>query len=159
MDGSNGARETRWEAVGLGWVVAVLAGIVISSILRLMYGFFAEPPIERGEFTAAVVVVSLLSGFLAYLMGGYAATRLAGYAGGKHGALTAVFGLIAGIVLAAILSLFEIIFAEGVAVPPVSFGLAGAALVAGLLLFLVNLFGGLVGGKLGEPAHTGIKRF
>ncbi len=85
MDGSNGARETRWEAVGLGWVVAVLAGIVISSILRLIYGFFAEPPIERGEFTAAVVVVSLLSGFLAYLMGGYAAARLAGYAGANTG--------------------------------------------------------------------------
>ena len=64
-----------------------------------------------------------------------------------------------GIVLAAILSLFEIIFAEGVAVPPVSFGLSGAALAAGLLLFLVNLFGGFVGGSLGEPAHTGNKRF
>ena len=159
MDKSNSARETRWEAVGLGWAVAVLAGIVIFSILRLLYGFFAEPPIERGEFTAAVLVVSLVSGFLAYLMGGYAAARLAGYAGGKHGALTAVFGLIAGIVLAAILSLFEVLFAEGVAVPPVSFGLTGAALVAGLLLFLVNLFGGFVGGNVGEPTHTGNKRF
>ncbi len=57
MDRSNGARETRWGAVGLGWVVAVLAGIVISSVLRLLYGFLAEPPIERGEFTAAVLVV------------------------------------------------------------------------------------------------------
>ncbi len=158
MDGSDDARETRWGAVGLGWVVAVLAGIVISPILRLLYGLFAEPPVERGEFTAAVVVVSLVSGFLAYLIGGYAAARLAGHAGGKHGALTAVFGLIVGIVLAAVLSLFGVLFVEGVAVPPVGFGLAGAALIAGLLLFLVNLFGGFVGGKLGDPAHPEIKR-
>ncbi len=138
----------------MGWVVAVLAGIVISSILRLLYGFFAEPPIERGEFTAAVMVISLVSGFLAYLMGGgYAAARLAGYAGGKHGALTAIFRLIAGIVLAAILSLFEILFAEGVAVPPVSFGLAGGALLVALLLFLVNLLGGYLGGKWGQPVY------
>ncbi len=158
MYGNNDARETRWGAVGLGWVVAVLAGIVISPILRLLYGLFAEPPVERGEFTAAMVVVSLVSGFLAYLIGGYAAARLAGHAGGKHGALTAVFGLIVGIVLAAVLSLFGVLFVEGVAVPPVGFGLAGAALIAGLLLFLVNLFGGFVGGKLGDPAHPEIKR-
>ena len=39
-----------------------------------------------------------------------------------------------------------------VALPPVGFGMAGAALIAGLVLFLVNLFGGYIGGKLGEPS-------
>jgi hypothetical protein len=32
-------------------------------------------------------------------------------------------------------------------------------LLAGLLLFLVNLFGGYVGGKLGEPSYPDVKRF
>ena len=147
-----------WGAVALGWAAASLAGLLVSPVLRRLYGLFVEQPVERGAFTVALVVVSLVAGFLAYLIGGYAAARLAGCAGGKHGALTAVLGLVVGIVLAAILSLFGVLFAEGVAVPPVGFGLAGSALVAGLLLFLANLFGGFVGGKLGEPAHTGTKR-
>ena len=84
----------------MGWAVAALVGIVIFPLFRLSYGLFAEPPIERGEPTAAVVVTSLVSGFLAYLIGGYTAARLAGHSGGRHGALTAVLGLIVGIVLA-----------------------------------------------------------
>ena len=150
---ARGARATRWGAVAFGWIVAVLTGIVISPILRLLYDFFAEPPVERGELTAALVVISVLSGFLSYLVGGFVAAKMARYSGGKHGALTAVFGLILGIILAIVLALFGIIFAEGVAVPPVSFGLTGAAVVAGLLLFMANLFGGFVGGKLGEPSR------
>ncbi len=144
-------RSIRWGAVAFGWVLAVLTGIVVSTILRQMYGLIAEPQVERGVFTAAVVVVSLVSGFLSYLVGGYVAARTARYAGGRHGALTAVFGLIAGVILAIILAFFGIVFAEGVAVPPVAFGPIGAAWVAGSILFLVNLFGGFVGGKLGEP--------
>ena len=157
MDRNDDARETHWGAVGLGWVIAALAGVVISAIVRLSYGLLAEASTGRGELTAAVVVISLVSGFLAYLIGGYAAARIAGHSGGKHGALTAVFGLVVGIVLAAVLSLFGILFAGGVAAPPAGFGLAGAALLAGLILFLANLFGGYVGGKLGEPSDADLK--
>ena len=81
------------------------------------------------------------------------AAKMSRYSGGKHGALTAVFGLIIGIILAIVLALFGLVFAEGFTVPPASFGFAGAALVAGLVLFLVNLFGGFIGGKLGEPSR------
>lgn len=145
------ADETRWGAVVLGWAIAVVAGGVISPTTRFLYGLFAGPDVERGELTVALVVVSLVSGFLAYLIGGYVAARVAGRAGGKHGALTAFFGLVVGIVLAVVLALPDVIFAEGVALPPAAFGLANAALLAGLILFLVNLFGGYVGGKLGDP--------
>lgn len=158
---SDGAAQggIRWGAVVLGWAVAVLAGIVISPLLRMVYGLFAEPSIERGELTISIVVISLTSGFLSYLIGGYVAARLARYSGGKNGAMTAVFGLVAGIVLAVILGVFGVVFTEGVAVPPVGFGLAGRALLAGSILFLINLFGGYVGGQLGEPSRPGIKRF
>ena len=54
-----------------------------------------------------------------------------------------------GIVLAIILAIFGVVFTGGVALPPVNFGLAVAALLAGLVLFLVNLLGGYLGGKLG----------
>ena len=147
---------TRWGAVALGWVVAVLAGVVIGTVARQIYGLIAGPPVEGGELTATVVVISVVSGFLSYLVGGYVAARIARRSGGKHGALTAVFGLIAGTILAIVLVLLGTVFAEGlaaVAVPPSSFGPIGAAWAAGtLILFLVNLFGGFVGGKLGEPS-------
>ncbi|MDX6380344.1 MAG: hypothetical protein QOI57_1368 [Rubrobacteraceae bacterium] len=150
---TNGVKGICWGAVALGWVVAVFTGIVISTILRQMYRLLTELPVERGEFTATVVVISSVSGFLSYLIGGYAAAKTARHSGGKHGALTAVFGLIVGIIL----SLIGVVFTEGVAVPPAAFGPIGAAWVAGLILFLVNLFGAFVGGKLGEPSDTDVK--
>lgn len=161
---SGTARETaggtRWGAVAAGWVVAVLAGLIVSPTLRFLYGLISEPPALRGELTAGLVVVSLTAGFLSYLVGGYVAARVAHKSGGKHGALTAVFGLMLGIIVAVFLALFGVVFAEGVALPPASFGVAEdpLALAASLVLFLVNLFGGLIGGRLGEPAPDDLGR-
>lgn len=143
--------EVRWGAAALGWIVASAAGILISPVVRYLYGVVAQPEVERGEFTSTVVAISFVSGFLAYLIGGYVAGKLAGTSGGLNGAMTAVFGLAVGLVLASVLALFGVLFSEGVAMPPAGFGFAGVALLAGLLLFLVNLLGGYVGGKLGEP--------
>ena len=157
MNGT-GRKGISWGSVALGWAVAVFAGAVISPILRVLYGLVSEPPVERGEFTAAVVVIAVISGFLGYLIGGYLAARLAGYSGGLNGAMTAVFGMVLGVILAVILAVFGLIFVEGVAMPPANFGLAGEALLAGLILFLVNLFGGFVGGKLGEPSRPDVWR-
>ena len=143
--------STRWAAVALGWAVAVLAGVVLSPLLRSLYGLLAGPGAERGSFTTAVVVVSLVAGFLSYLLGGFVAAKAGLRSGQKHGALTAFVGLSAGVVLALILTPFQVIFPEGVALPPACFGLGADTLVAGLILFIANLFGGFVGGTLGEP--------
>ena len=167
---SGGARGVRWEAVASGWAIAVLAATVIDPILVLLYGYFVEPPTERVDLTATVVVISVVSGFLSYLVGGYIAAKMARHSGGKHGALTAVFGLGIGIAMGIVLALSGLVFTKDITtlptdfgladvVPPVSFGLAGPALIAGLILFLVNLFGGYVGGKLGEPSYPDVKRF
>ena len=149
------AGGTRWGPCFLGWAVAVFTGLVVSRLLRLLYSSLSELAVGRGELTATLVVISLVAGFLSYLIRDNVAARAAGCSGGKHGALAAVLGLIVGLALAVVLGLFGIVFAEGAALPPVGFGLAGAALLAGILLFLTNLFGGFVGGKLGEPPATG----
>ena len=158
---STGARGgIRWGAVVFGWAVAVFLGILTNIIFRQIYGLLAEPLVEAGELTATVVVLSGVSGFLSYLVGGYAAAKRAGHRGGRHGALTAVFGLIVGVVLAIVLVLFGAVLGEGVAevvVPPASVGPIGAVWAFGAILFLINLFGGLVGGKLGEPSRPDIK--
>jgi hypothetical protein len=155
MNGSE-RKGVSWRSVALGWVVAAIAGGLINPFLRVLYAIVSKPPVGREEFTASVVVIALVSGFLAYLVGGYAAAKFAGYSGGLHGAMTAVFGVILGVILAAVLTTFGIVFAEAVAMPPANFGLLGHALLAGLILFLVNLFGGYVGGTLGEPSRSEI---
>lgn len=142
----------RWGAVILGWAVAVLIGVALSPLLRLLYRL-AAPLKEGAEVTAGSVVVALLAGFAAYVAGGYLAARLAGGSGGLHGLLTAVFGLLAGIGLAVLLAIFGVIFAGGVALPPVGFGVGSAGLLAGLILFAINLMGGYAGGKLGDPVY------
>ncbi|PLS86570.1 MAG: hypothetical protein CYG60_06530 [Actinobacteria bacterium] len=148
------ADGTRWRAVALGWAVAVLVGIVISTLLRLLYGSLLGPEVERGSLSPTVVVVSLVAGFLSYLMGGFLAARSARYSGRKHGALAAFVGLTTGVVLTLILTPFEAVFAEGVALPPSCFGAEGDSLLAGLALFAANLFGGLIGGTMGEPLRA-----
>ena len=149
--GDSTGNSIRWAAVVLGWAAAVLAGVVLSPLLRSLYVLLAGPGAERGSFTAAVVVVSLVAGFLSYLLGGFVAARVGLRSGQKHGALTAFVGLAVGVVLALILTPFRVIFPEGVALPPACFGLEADTLVAGLILFFVNLFGSFVGGTLGEP--------
>jgi hypothetical protein len=166
---SDGAGGLLWEAVASGWAIAVLAATVIKLILMLLYGGFAAPPVEYEGLTATVVVISIISGFLSYLIGGYVAAKIARDSGGKHGALTAVFGLFIGITTAITLASLGAVFAKGVTappagfgfadvIPPASFGFASPALIAGSILFLTNLFGGFVGGKLGEPSSPDVKR-
>lgn len=147
--------DTRWTAVILGLAVAVVAGIATSSLLRSLYGLLIGPEAERGSFTAAVAVVSLVSGFLSYLLGGYVAAKVARRSGRRHGVLAALAGLLLGIVLALALAPFQVVFVEGVALPPACFGLEGEGLLAGLILFAANLFGGFVGGTIGEPLQPG----
>jgi hypothetical protein len=143
----------RWKSVVVGWLGAAVTGLLVSPLLRSLYGVAVPPPIGRSDLTASLVTVSLVSGFIAYLVGGYIAARIARRSGGLHGAMTAVFGLVVGIVLTLVLAPFGVVFVEGVATPPVGFGLARqAAMIGGGLLFLVNVFGGYVGGKLGEPS-------
>ena len=154
----NAGEGIRWGSVALGWLVAAVVGSLLSLLFSALYGLVDEPPAESGEVTAGFVVLSLVSGFLAYLAGGFVAGRSAGYSGGLNGAMTAVFGLILGVIVAAILTVLGVTFAEGVAMPPANFGLAGGVLLAGLVLFLVNLFGGFVGGKLGEPSRPEVRR-
>lgn len=134
----------------LGWAAAVLLGVALTPLLGLLYRL-AAPLAEGAEVTAGSVVVALVAGFAAYVVGGYLAARSAGYSGGLHGLMTAVFGLLLGIALALALAVFGVILAGAVALPPVGFGVSSAGLFAGVILFAINLMGGYVGGKLGEP--------
>lgn len=148
----------RWGSVALGWLVAAAAGAAVRPLLGALYGSLDALPAEAGAPNATTVVLALVSGFLAYLLGGFTAARSSGHSGALHGAMTAVLGLVLGLVASAVLAPFDAVFAWGVAAPPANFGLGGEALAGGLLLFLSDLFGGYVGGELGEPTRPELRR-
>lgn len=151
-------KAIRWGRVVLGWLVAAAAGAVIRPLLGALYGSLAALPAGTGASNATTLVLALVSGFLAYLVGGFTAARSSGRSGALNGAMTAVLGLVVGLAASAALAPFDAVFAWGVAAPPANFGLGGEDLAGGLLLFLSNLFGGYVGGELGEPARPEFRR-
>jgi hypothetical protein len=121
--------------------------------LRAAYDALTGSAVTPGRFTAGLVIVSLVSGFLAYLFGGYVAGRFARRAGGLHGAMTAVLGAAIGAVLAA----FGVV-SGGIIVALIGLGFGEVTASIALALFLAYLFGGYVGGKLGEPSEPAVRR-
>ena len=144
----------RWEGVALGWLVALPAGLLLGPLFRAAYDATTGSAVTPGKFTAGLVIVSLVSGFLAYLFGGYVAGRFARKAGGLHGAMTAVLGAAMGAVLAA----FGIAVSGGVLVALFGLGFGEVTASTAIALFLAYLFGGYVGGKLGEPSEPAVRR-
>jgi len=143
----------RWEGVALGWLVAIPAGLLFSPLLRGAYDALTGASVMPGKFTSGLVIVSLVSGFLAYLFGGYVAGKFARRAGGLHGAMTAVLGAATG----AILGAFGIAVSGGILVTLIGLGFGEVTASTALALFLAYLFGGYIGGKLGEPSEPAVK--
>jgi hypothetical protein len=146
-----------WRAVLVGWVVAVVTGIVVNLVFEAAHIFlFGGDALTATNPTAAVVTISLLSGFLAHFAGGYVAGRRAGVDGGLHGAAVAILGtlfLISAVTVVAAIAVATagILFVEGaIPFPPVTVGLARGALLTGLALLLLNLVGAFFGGTLGQ---------
>ena len=144
----------RWEGVALGWLVAIPAGLLLSPILREAYDSLTGASVMPGKLTSGLVIVSLVSGFLTYLFGGYVAGKFARRAGGLHGAMTAILGAATGAVLAT----FGIAASGGVLVTLIGVGFGEVTASTALALFLAYLFGGYVGGKLGEPSEPAVRR-
>jgi hypothetical protein len=143
-----------WKFVVFGWVAAIVVGIVLNLIFRAANRWLFDAGPLGLEDTAALVTISLISGLLAHSVGGYVAGRGARYRGGLNGAMVALLGtaaVIAAVVVVAAIALATAgaVFA-GDASLSVPRGGLGGVLITLLVLFLVNLLGGYLGGKLGE---------
>src|SRR5215213_1130772 len=148
----NAGGNIRWEGVALGWLVALPAGLLLGPLLRAAYDALTGSAVTPEKFTSGLVIVSLVSGFLAYLFGGYVAGRFARRAGGLHGAITATVGALAGAVLGA----FGVV-SGGILVALIGLGFDEVTASTALALFLAYLFGGYIGGKLGEPPEPAMR--
>jgi hypothetical protein len=151
------SEKVNWRAVILGWAVAIVAGIVLNLLFEAAHILlFGGEALNAANLTTVVVTISLISGFLAHFAGGYVAGRRARVSGGLHGVMVAILGFVFVVVAVAIVSAILVATAGivliegGLPLPSVTLGFAGGALLASLALLILNLLGGLFGGKLGE---------
>jgi hypothetical protein len=151
------SQKTNWRAVVLGWAVAIAAGIALNLLFEAAHVLlFGGGGLNAANLTTGVVVISLLSGFLAHFAGGYVAGRRARASGGLHGVMVAILGfcfvvVAVAVVAAILLATAGVVLVEGgIPLPSVTLGFAGGALLASLALLALNLLGGFFGGKLGE---------
>jgi hypothetical protein len=151
------SEKTNWRAVILGWAVAIATGIVLNLLFEAAHVLlFGGEALNAVNLTTGVVAISLVSGFLAHFAGGYVAGRRARVSGGLHGAMVAVLGFLfvvgaVAVVSAIVLATAGVVLVErGAALPSVTLGFAGGALLASLALLALNLLGGFFGGTLGE---------
>lgn len=138
----------------MGWAAAILTGIVFNLVFRAAHRWLFDGGSLELADTPALVSISLISGFLAHSVGGYATGRRARTWGGLNGAMVAVLGtaaVIAALVLVAAIALATAgaVFPGNLSLPPSTSGIGGI-LLALLSLFVFNLLGGYLGGKLGE---------
>ena len=150
----NAGENIRWDSIALGWLVALPAGLLIGPLLGAVYDALTRASVTPGKLTSGLVIVSVVTGFLAYLVGGYVAGRFARKAGGLHGAMTAVLGAAAGAALGA----FGVSLSGGILVALIGGGFGEFTTAAAFALFVAYLFGGYVGGKLGEPSRPAMQR-
>lgn len=133
---------TSWGSVLGGWLAAVGALALFVPAGALLVG--AATPAPDSPLLAVPVIFAV---FVAYLIGGYVAGRLAGERRSWHGLMSAVWGilvaLVAGLIAGGVSS------ANGVAltIPNVDVTAYPSALTFGAILgFLVALLGGWLGG-------------
>lgn len=164
MSGRRGGSGTSWASVLIGWLAAlgavlILGGIVsavVGAILAVL-GFGGSS--EAGTAGLFGVLVTL---FLAFLVGGYGAGRMAGRQGTRHGFLVALLALIVTLVLALLGGVVGLASnPQGVALPGVPSDIAQQGLgtvltLGGVLALLLPFVGSAIGGSWGE--RTGRRR-
>jgi hypothetical protein len=167
IDRDVGRREARRRYGGLD-IPASLAGMLVALALVVILGGIAaaiigaigyqvglkgqQEELSIGAFIAGAVVL-----FIAFVLGGWAAGRIARYDGGKNGIMTAVWAIILAAILAilgAVLGSNYDVFAK-VNLPQwfSSDAFTLQAVITGVVSLVMMLLGGFLGGKWGERFH------
>jgi hypothetical protein len=144
-----------WKAVLVGAVVAYLVAMAISfisaavlvTVLRDGLAGGGTPDLWPEPAWLSLLITGLMQ-FLAFLVGGCVAGRMAGIAGGPNGAMSALLGLL--------VQMAPLVISMGPdAGPSVSSGDLGMFTALSPLFFVITICGGLLGGMLGERLHLG----
>ncbi|WP_273846833.1 hypothetical protein [Rubrobacter calidifluminis] len=159
-------RGTSWISIVLGWLSALGAALVLSGVVSAIVGAVVKGggnDVSSGGLSGLIGLLVTL--FIAYLVGGYAAGRMASRGGAKHGLLVALLGLIVTVVALAAATVVGAGFADqlnNITLPSSpSTGASGhdissIATASGILALLLPFAGGVIGGLWG--ARTGRRR-
>ncbi|HKH76934.1 MAG TPA: hypothetical protein VKA51_08270 [Rubrobacteraceae bacterium] len=163
--GSPAEGSTSWTSVVIGWLSALGTGLILSGIVSVLVGAVAGAG-GSTEVAGNVGGVGLLiTLFIAFLVGGYTAGRLAAGRGGtKHGLLVALLALIVTVVL---VLLSGVVGAElinnlrGITLPGVPQDVAQQGLntvftLYSVLALILPFVAGAIGGSRGS--YTGARR-
>jgi hypothetical protein len=133
---------------------ALLAGILAAAGT---YGYQLGMDNAEEKLTAAGLIGGLVTLFIAFLVGGWVAGRVARYDGGRNGLLTALwFVLLAGATAALAASAGDEYDVFRNVNLPQWFdrdALTGAAIATGVLALAIMLLAGWLGGRIGERYH------
>jgi hypothetical protein len=107
-------RGTSWVSVVLGWLAALGAGLILSGIVSgivgAIFGTAGRQGLTEGGTTALIgLLITLL---LAFLIGSYAAGRMAARQGLKHGLLVPLLALAVTLLLAIVGGLLGVSFID-----------------------------------------------
>ncbi len=136
-------------------VLLLLGGLIGAAIGAIGYQTGLEGAAE--ELSIAGLVAGLLTLLIAFVIGGWAAGRIARYDGGKNGLLTAGWAIVLAAILSALAAALgaEYDVFRNVELP--QFFSRDAATIGGIVSAIVAiavmLLGGFVGGKWGERYH------
>ena len=133
----------------------LLAGLIGAAIGAVGYQAGLKGNVE--DISIASLVGGLVALFLAFLLGGWAAGRMARYDGGRNGLMTAVWAIVLAAVLSALAALFgseyDILRNVNLPQPFSRDALTVGGIVSALLALAAMLLGGFLGGKWGERYH------
>jgi len=162
--GSPDERSTSWTSVVIGWLSALGTGLILSGIVSGIVAGVAGAGGTTDQAGNVGGIGLLITLSIAFLVGGYAAGRLAGRGGTKHGLLVALLALIvtfvllllSGVVGAALIDNLRGITLPGVPQDVAQQGLNTVFTLYGVLALILPFVAGAIGGSRG--AHTGARR-
>ena len=109
---------------------------------------------NRDELSIGGLISGLVALFLAFLIGGWVAARIARHKGGVHGLLTAVWMILLAAILAALGAWFgsEFDVFKSLSLPQWfdEDAFTTGAIISGLVAIAAMLLGGWLGGRMGE---------
>jgi len=161
-----------WGADFIGFAVAILFTMVFLGIVGAIVGSvgyqLGQPLPKIGHAVSqtqqtlgiGALIGSLVAIFLAYLIGGYTAGRMARFSGARNGLgvviWTVIVAIILGIAGAALGSNFDVASNLHLKFDPQTATAAGV--ISGVITLLVMILGATLGGILGERYHRSIDR-
>ena len=149
-----------WPATLVGTLTAlavlILLGGLIGAAIGLV-GYQAGLEDAAEDISIASLIGGLVTLFVAFVIGGWAAGRMARYDGARNGLMTAVWAVVLAAILSALAAIFgaEYDVFRNVELPQFFSrdALTIGAIVSALIAIAVMLLAGLLGGKWGERYH------